>query len=182
MRRPLLLLAALALTACGSGTVEPPPPGDFVVSVGAGVGDDPSSLTYAPLEPGAELVLEPGAQGGFHVFIQVQVDAAHVDGMGDRPFIRRLARRDTTGELVSRSERTQPLVPSSEDGTLELENAQPLFLCPTPIGIPVADETLRLEVEIAPDKDTPGVKGELFFIPRCPAGDQNEFCNNICFG
>jgi hypothetical protein len=37
-------------------------------------------------------------------------------------------------------------------------------------------------VEVSADEDTPGLKGTLRFIPRCPAGDQAEFCRNICFG
>ena len=171
-------LTLVTLCACGGGA-PPIPPGEGL-QIGTGVGG--GTAGYSPLEDGVELTLEPGAQGGFHVYIQVQADAAIIRRMGERPLVRRTARRDPSGELVSRSSRTQAFVPSGEADKVQLDSASPLFLCPTPIGIPVADETLLLEVEISADEDTPGVKGTLRFIPRCPTDNQAEFCRNICFG
>ncbi|MCB9650259.1 MAG: hypothetical protein H6730_27275 [Deltaproteobacteria bacterium] len=179
--RTLPLITLLGLAACG-GTTPPGPGPDPSNEVSVGTGAQGGSGPFVPLEDGVELTLEPGAQGGFHVYIDVQVDEAAVAGMGERPLVKRVARRDPAGDLVSRSERTHVFIPSATAGKVELEGVVPLFLCPTPIGIPVADETIELEVEISKDAETPGVKGTLRFIPRCPEGDQAEFCRNICFG
>lgn len=189
MRRALLppaLLLALLPAACGGeGPPDPPPPPvEYDVDVGTAVPSavDPGVTDYVPLEDGAELELEPGAQGGFHVFVQIRVPKAAIADMGARPFVRRAARRVDTNELVSRGERHHAFVETADADVVELETPILLFLCPTPIGIAVGDQALDLEVEVSADDETEGVKGHLRFTPRCPSGDQNQFCNNICFG
>lgn len=181
MRR-LLLIAALASTAaCGGGGVPP----DTSVHIGTATPSqtDPAQLVYLPLEDDTELTLEPGAQGGFHVFMHLRVEEAAIAGMGERPLVQRWARRVDTEELVSRAKRTHAFVPVPGDPSmLELDAAVPLFLCPTPIGIAVGDQPLNLRILISSDEDSPGLEAEVRFTPRCPKGDQAEFCRNICFG
>lgn len=184
MRAAALSLAA-CLGACGPGPgdleLHPPPPGSGLLEVGGGhEGGEPG---FVPLEVGQELVLEPGAQGGFHVFINVRVSEGGMAFVGDRPLLYREARRVETGELVSRSKHRTRLVPSPEvGGRFETEKSIPLFLCPTPIGIPVADELLELDVRAVREEDDEPVSGKVRFLPRCPTGDQADFCRRICFG
>lgn len=192
MNRLTPALPLLLLLACGG---EGPPDGAMDGGLDGGTqtgtlyigtattsGTDPKTLVYAPLQAGAELTLEPGAQGGFHVFMHLQVDDFAIAGMGERPLVQRWARRVDTGELVSRASRTHLFVPSDVPGRVQIDGAVPLFLCPTPVGIEVAEQPLELEVQISADQDSEGVKGKLQFTPRCPEGDQRQFCLNICFG
>ncbi len=181
MRRSLLLIPLL-IAACGGPTAPEPGTGHLYIGTAVGMGSDPSTLSYAPLQDNTELMLEPGAQGGFHVFLHLRVDDFAIADMGDRPLLQRWARRVDTHDLVSRAKRTHAFIPSDEPGILELDRAIPLFLCPTLIGIAVANEPLELEIELSRDEMSPPLKADIRFTPRCPEGDQKEFCRNICFG
>lgn len=183
MRQPLFL-ALLALAACtGEIPPDPPPPGDSELIVGAGPEDGSSG--FIAVEDGVELTLQPGAQGGFHVYVNLRFTEASLTKFdADKPLIRRFARRTSNGTLVSRSMHTTTLMPSPDaDHMFDTENSIPVFLCPSPIGVQVADETLILEVEAASDADDQDpIVDTLEFIPRCPEGSQADFCRNICFG
>jgi len=190
MTRLSLPLLVVTLCACGPGPDLPDGGldggssqlGELFIGTATSTSSNPKTLVYAPIADGAELELEPGAQGGFHVFLHLRVDDFAIENMGARPLVQRWARRVDTGELVSRAKRTHAFVPTEQNGLMELETAVPLFLCPTPVGIEVADQPLDLEVKISADEDSEGVQGTLRFTPRCPNDDQNQFCLNICFG
>ncbi len=185
MRHAPYFAVLLALAACsGEPPPDPPPPGDSALIVGAGPED--GTAGFIAVEDGVELTLQPGAQGGFHVYVNLRFTEASLSKFGDdnKPLIRRFARRTSNGTLVSRSTHTTTLMPSPDaDAMFDTEHSIPVFLCPTPVGVAVADETLILEVEAAADEDdTDPIVDTLEFIPRCPTGDQEQFCRNICFG
>lgn len=175
----LLLAGLLALTACGTEPPDPPPPPpNFNLAIGTGAaGGTPGFL---PISDGQELTLEPGAQGGFHVYVNVRLDPDGVGAVGDFPIIAREARRVSTGQLVSKAQHKVRLTAGGNN--FDTEKSIPLFLCPTPVGIPVADEMLELKVEVRATEDGDPITGTIRFLPRCPAGDQNTFCQRICFG
>lgn len=171
MRTGLSVLAAWAI-GCGG---EVP-----LASIEIGTGALDGSAGFQSFTDGADLTLAPGSQGGFHVFVNFRVGAELADAMGEIPVVTRRARRVSDGVLVSRNTRRVSF--RASDGGAETEASLPLFLCPTPIGVEVGDELIRLEVEVAtPDGEILGT-GEATFVPRCPADAQAAFCANICFG
>jgi hypothetical protein len=55
-------------------------------------------------------------------------------------------------------------------------------MCPTPIGVPVADQEVRIRMRLlSPEGDELGAD-DLLVVPRCPSGDQFEWCSEICSG
>lgn len=175
----LLLGCLLVASACGTDPPDPPPPPtNLKLEIGTGAAD--GAPGFLPITDGQELTLEPGAQGGFHVFVNVRLDQDGVSAVGDFPIIAREARRVATGQLVSKAQHKVRLTPGGAN--FDTEKSIPLFLCPTPVGIPVADEMLELKVEVRATEEGAPVTGTIRFTPRCPAGDQNTFCQRICFG
>ncbi len=55
-------------------------------------------------------------------------------------------------------------------------------MCPTPLGLHVRDEPLILRAQVLTEDDELLAEDELLFTPRCPEGDQAEFCADICSG
>ncbi|MBK6683296.1 MAG: hypothetical protein IPG45_02400 [Deltaproteobacteria bacterium] len=176
----LLLGCLLVATACGTDPPEPTPPGPSNLNLAIGTGAADGMPGFVPITDGQELMLEPGAQGGFHVFVNVRLDQEGVSAVGDFPIISREARRVATGQLVSKAQHKVRL--TAGGANFDTEKSIPLFLCPTPIGIPVADEMLELKVEVRSTEDSAPITGTIRFLPRCPGGDQNTFCQRICFG
>jgi hypothetical protein len=62
-----------------------------------------------------------------------------------------------------------------EGGVLSRE--VPVFLCPAPVGISVADEPLEVRVKVSSDAIG---EASVAFVPRCPTGDHADFCAQIC--
>ena len=176
MWRAVTTLALISLSvACGG---EAPPVGDVSLEIGAGEASGASG--FIPLGEPAELTLVPGAQGGFHVMLNMRVAAGTMPAADIR--LSRTARRADTDELVSRSEHYIEMIPSESDPELdETKDSFAMFLCPTPVGIQVADEVLELRFEVI-DRDGNPAVGTGQIIARCPEGDQQEFCERICFG
>jgi hypothetical protein len=152
-----LRLLLVVLAACAPVEPPPPPPG--------GMG----TVEFVAVQDGAELELIPGAQGGFHVSIPIRVDgfdpAARVE-------VDRETRRDDTRDLVASTTFTSAI---GEGGMLIRE--VPVFLCPAPVGISIADEPLEVSVEVRA-----GVTAyaSVAFVAHCPTGDQADFCDRIC--
>lgn len=155
MKKALFLVLATAM-ACSP---EPPPDPPVEETIEVGVIRDGA---FVPLSDGDDLELISGAQGGFHVEL-----AARVDGMAGEVEVERIARRSDTQVLVARSEFSSEVLSSGL-----LERSIPVFLCPAPAGVNVADETLDLTYRIG------SAVGTLAFQPRCPEGD--AFCDGIC--
>lgn len=68
----------------------------------------------------------------------------------------------------------------AEDGAFELSAPLLLPLCPTPVGIDVADEALRLRVELEAPSAMPRVDTATV-TARCPAA-QRALCEAVCRG
>jgi hypothetical protein len=55
-------------------------------------------------------------------------------------------------------------------------------MCPTPIGVRVQDEPMRLEVQMTSETGELLGTADAEYTPRCPDGDQLAFCERICEG
>lgn len=158
----IFLLFAACGPDMGDDGVSPPPTGAVSLGLMADSG-------FVPLQDGGDLMLEAGAQGGFHVPLTARVDGfEQVDALE----IRREIRRDDTGALVTRAEFTSSVGP---DGRLD---SVPVFLCPAPIGISVADEPLSVSLVVEANGGT--AEASASFVPRCPDDDTGAFCDQIC--
>jgi hypothetical protein len=174
MRR--LALIALLLVACGeAGDPGSPDAGAGRMELALGTVDG-AGQGFLPLEGDQPLV--PGAQGGFHVWLKYRV-SGHVAGTFR---VKRTARRVADGRLVLLTEGNHDLQAPGEGGHWELPSPLPSFMCPSPIGVSVVDQPIRFTVEVyAPDGTLLGT-GSAEATPRCPDGEQQEWCLRICQG
>ena len=181
MARWLLALAAVLLSRCGEGSPEPPPPPtDFELLVGSATDPMTGNGRFRAVASGADLPLRPGAQGGLHVFIHLQLSEDAIDEATETPVIYREARRVSDQELVSRTEHRGLFVQTGTVAAYETESSLRLFLCPTPVDIDVADQPLDLRVDVMTDYgETPVARGTLRFVPRCAAEDEAT-CRRLC--
>lgn len=170
----VVTICAIACSAC-----QPPPlrndggtalwP-DGAFQLGTSVSDLDSSFQALP----GELLLHAGAQGGFHAPLVYRVDheteAAVV-------FDHRVTRtRD--GVLVSKGTRTFDVSPVS--GTWVSDGPVVIFLCPTPVGVSVEDESLTFEITASKDSTLLGrATGQV--IVHCPDSGK-AFCQSVCRG
>lgn len=137
---------------------------------------------YVATPDGTDVLLVPGAQSGFHVWLNVRVR-----GIAGRLMIERAARRQRDGTLVFRGLPQRMDVPDAAvDDWWESPVAAPAFMCPSPIGIQIFDEALVFEVRLldpdAPDEAPPLAEDTLVLTPHCPADEQAAFCVSICSG
>jgi hypothetical protein len=138
---------------------------------------------FVAIDDGDDVPLIPGSQGGFHVWTGLRVR-----GATGTLHLERQARRVSDDELVLLATTVELHVPDEPkgdwwerpDGTSD--NALPSFMCPTPIGIRIRDEPLHLAAQILTEDDELLAEDELVFVPRCPDGDQADFCFDICSG
>jgi hypothetical protein len=179
--RRIVCLIGLALAACGS---EPDPPVDpefGPLTIGGGLEDGSSG--FVELTNGQDVTLVPGAQGGFHVYLNVRVEEK---SMGDQMalYIDRKARRVDTDQLVSQARQLAPFEPSAEAGYFDTARPMLMFLCPAPAGIQVFDKTLIVKaLGLLHHMDAePIAEGTVTITPRCPEGGQRAFCEDICSG
>lgn len=175
-----LACACLAATGCGDGgpvTVDAGPPAEIEAGTSGADGNG-----YVATTDGTDVSLVPGAQSGFHVWLNVRVR-----GIAGELAIERAARRQSDGVLVFRGLPQRFEVPDAAlDDWWESPVAAPAFMCPSPIGIQVFDEALVFEVRLldpeAEEGASPLAEDTLVLIPHCPAGEQAEFCVSICSG
>ncbi len=176
--------AATALAACGGGGLGPVAP-DAAPSSAAvvlgGASDDGGQ--FVAVEDGADLPLIAGSQGGFHVWTGLRIQ-----GAAGMLRLEREARRVSDDKLVLLASTLALDVPEAAPGEWwqrpdgEDLRALPSFMCPTPIGISVRDETLILRAQILDEGEQLLAEDSLVFVPRCPEGDQADFCVEICSG
>ncbi len=172
IRSIICTLAALCI-GCAGMEEEPPLVGELV----AGSAEYDGS-GFVAVEDGSEVELIPGAQGGFHVWLNVRVQ-----GVAGELYLEREARRVSDEQLVFRG--IPQYVDIPEDAMNQWwdgDAATPAFMCPTPIGIKVYDEELIFNVWLTDGDGEILAADELSLIPRCPSGDQAEFCREICSG
>jgi hypothetical protein len=133
---------------------------------------------FVPIADDSDATLIPGAQSGFHVWLNVRVH-----GVAGELRIERAARRQRDGALVFRGLAQRFDVPEAAlDGWWESPMASPAFMCPSPIGIQVFDETLVFEVRLLDLSDAIVAEDTLILVPRCPTTEQEAFCRSICAG
>jgi len=180
MRLPAaaLALSFLTVVACGGGE-EPlgpdaqPPEGELLVG-----GAEHDGTGFVELVDGADAELIPGAQGGFHVWINVRVHG--VDG---RLFLEREARRTSDDALVLAGSRQLFEVPTDAmSDWWNSDTAAPSFMCPAPVGLQIFDTELTFHAVLYDEDDRVVAEDSLVLVPRCPEGDQAEFCASICSG
>ncbi len=173
MSARLAILLALLAPACGAE--EDPPPPDGELEAGSAAFD---GTGFVDITDGQEVELIPGAQGGFHVWLAVRVH-----GTAGELYVRHDARVVDTDALVLRG-LLQPIdVPDEAmDDWWQSPAAGPAFMCPSPIGIQVFDQEIRYTVQLVDEDENVLAEDEVVLLPRCPAGDQNAFCLEICAG
>jgi hypothetical protein len=148
------------------------------------VGSTSSDRTrFVEVADGDDVPLVSGSQGGFHVWTGLRVR-----GASGTLHLEREARRVSDGELVLRASTVVMELPDQAmadwwerpDG--DSGDALPSFMCPTPIGLRVRDEPLRLRAQVLTPDEELLAEDEMVFVPRCPEGDEAEFCAEICSG
>lgn len=174
---PGIVLVVVLGVVAGCDGVELEPDVDLLGEALAGsAGADGSG--FVPVPDGAEVELIGGAQGGFHVWLNVSVH-----GLAGTVLFERRARRASDDALVFRGLRQLIEVPDQAmDGWWDNPYATPAFMCPSPIGIKVYDEELVFEIELTDEDGEVLATDRLRLIPRCPEGEQAEFCRQICAG
>ena len=167
----MMLLVGLALGGCEGAPPEPPHPA--AISLGTATLDGSG---YAPLA--GDVTLVEGAQGGFHVWLKFRVQGMTPASVTAK----HTARRKSDGALVSQGMRILDVGAASGEGWWETPLAAPTFLCPTPVGIAIRDQTLIFRVELRDETGALLGEGETEATPRCPEGSQASFCSSICSG
>jgi hypothetical protein len=159
------IVALLVSAACG-------PPQQCELSIGtAGAG----GVGFATMPLTATLV--PGAQGGFHVWLGYRVK----DGDGTLTASHEV-RRVRDGQLLSRGQRRLVLDGAASDGWWQSDMATPAFLCPTPLGVSVIDETATFEVKLLDSTGAELARDSVTTKLSCPTDAQADFCARVCAG
>lgn len=175
-RALFIVVACLGLAACEveDGGVDPQPLEGEVEAGGAMLDGN----GFVALLDGADAELVPGAQGGFHVWINVRVQ-----GVAGPLYLERTARRVSDDALVLAGSRRALEIPDDAmDSWWESPEATPSFMCPSPIGIKVFDQELTFTVRVLDRDDAVLAEDELIVVPRCPTGEHADFCARICSG
>jgi len=169
----ILALTLLCIGCGGAGTN----PGSVSVTLGTSGLDGSGRQSLSCDQP-----LIPGAQGGFHVWVKWKIE-----GMApQKVHIERTVRRISDNALILTTENAQDVGSPAEDGWWTMPAALPSFMCPTPIGISVENQTVKFHLVLKADHS--GNAGEILgetdatATPRCPTDGQQEFCQRICNG
>ena len=131
---------------------------------------------FLPLEGDQPLV--PGAQGGFHIWLKYRVMGMPVGKVK----VHREARRVSDNHLLLTTDGVQEIGEPGPDGTWELPEPIPSFMCPSPIGVQVQDQPARFELRLESEDGMPLGEGSAIATPRCPDTAQKQFCEKICAG
>lgn len=173
--RAIALTGALAVLACACGGSGPEPGPEGELEVGSAALDGTGFITVAD---GTEVELVPGAQGGFHVWLNLSVR-----GVQGALFVERTARRVEDDALILRAPAQRFDVPAAAMiDWWQPEAAAPAFMCPSPIGLAVFDREIYYDVSLTDADGEVVATDTLILLPRCPEGDQREFCLRICSG
>jgi hypothetical protein len=173
VRLAALLLSGCLLVACGGEESGPPPVGEL--QAGGALTD---GTGFIDVVDGADAELVAGAQGGFHVWINIRV--LGVAGALGRV---REARRADDDVLVLRAlQQTVEVPDTAMTDWWEMSRAVPSFMCPTPIGIGIVDRPIRIEVKLLGEGDELLGEDSVTVVPRCPTGTNQQWCQDICSG
>jgi hypothetical protein len=153
-------------------------PGSVTVNLGTAANVDGSG--WAALSGDQPLI--PGAQGGFHVWVKWKIEGMSAQ----KVHIERTVRRTSDNALILTTTQAQDVGSPGDDGWWMMPTSQPSFMCPTPIGISVENQTVKFDLVLRGDKNgEPGdTLGETTATatPRCPTDSQQQFCQQICNG
>jgi hypothetical protein len=64
----------------------------------------------------------------------------------------------------------------------ERPESTPSFMCPSPVGIQVYDQPLRLTGWLYDGDGALLAEDEIVVIPRCPDGELADHCHEVCGG
>jgi hypothetical protein len=168
-----LVHCLVLLAGCAAETAQPPPPDatNIVVTLGT-LGADGGFAALA-----GDQTLVPGAQGGFHVWLEYEITGMAAGQVN----VLRTARRISDGKLILKTT-NQVMVQPDPSGFWMTPNALPNFMCPAPIGVQVNDQPIHFELQISDDAGNLLATGTADATPHCPDGDQHDFCVMICSG
>lgn len=146
-------------------------PGTAVI----GASDD--RFFFAPLPPGSELRLEPGAQGGFHIFVQLRISDDAREALGELALLESDVFRVSDDTRIARVVYDVRLM-ADPGGGFMFDFPALIALCPPFFP---ADETVRVEMSLGdPDLFMP-LTATATVTPRCPTDPRlAEFCDEIC--
>lgn len=180
------VLVAFAAAACdGAGwrgpSLPPPPPPppaqpvNPVLPVKLTIGAPNDAGGMSPLADGQDIALAPGAQGGFHVMLELET---HGLGAG-AVWIERTAHRVSDGAVVLRYKDQTDVTPAADDTWLS--GGIRTFMCPTPIGVSIVDVPIAYQMRLLRDDGSELARAGVRLVPRCPS-TQQDFCRRICTG
>lgn len=135
-----------------------------------------SGVGFVSVDDGADVELVSGAQGGFHIWT-----ALRATGVAGEVFLEREARLVSDGTLILRAQRMYLEVPEDAmEDWWESAEAAPSFMCPSPVGVTVYDTEIALTATLTDGDGEILAEDHKVLVPRCPTGDQQEFCERIC--
>jgi hypothetical protein len=172
-----LISLLFGVAACGGSPppVKPPPPAPPPSALTLTVGAPGDGSAMLPLVDGQDVELAEGAQGGFHVMLELAARPLPAGPV----WIERTAHRVSDGAVVLRFQSQLDAVPDA-DGVWR-SGALRTFMCPTPIGISIVDVPIAYQLRLSDDNGTELGRTGITLVPRCPAG-QHDFCMRICNG
>lgn len=174
----LAFVVALTASSLACGSEEPaidpePPVGQLVIG-----SSELSGVGFVSVEDGADVELVSGAQGGFHIWTSLRAT-----GVAGDVFLEREARLVEDGTLILRAQRMYLEVPEDAmEDWWEREQAAPSFMCPSPLGVKVFDAEIALTATLTDEDGEILAEDHKVMVPRCPTGEQREFCEQICSG
>jgi hypothetical protein len=155
--------AMLCVLGCSA---HPPPPPTTTPPAHLELGQRDADGVFTRYQPGQEVTLVAGAQGGFHVWLSYEMTPPRRDVMT----LERTAYRELDGKLVLRSM-----------GEIEPDGEPlPMFMCPAPVGLSVLDQPIEYRLRFL-DGEAEQAAGAITLVPHCPT-DQIELCQRICQG
>ncbi|MFT3708130.1 MAG: hypothetical protein QM817_10790 [Archangium sp.] len=122
---------------------------------------------------GAEAPLTPGAQGGYHVETRYRVNGQRLDAV----VFTHVVRLADAGTLVSKGTRRFDV--GDDGGDPWVSEIFPVFMCPTPVGVNVANE--RVTFEITATATDGGFLGRATGSTRLHC-DPGAYCEVVCRG
>jgi hypothetical protein len=174
------LSAAVLAMGCGGGVTPPPVPQDasspYPVEVTLG-GANPDISGFTALA--GDVMLVPGGQGGFHVWVKYRVTGASAEDV----LLNYTARRVSDGRLILKNSNVRvELGEPGGEGYWESPVPIPAFMCPSPLGIAVQDQPLVFVFEVRDPNGALRGSATATFTPHCPTDDQATHCVKICNG
>ncbi|MDB4969539.1 MAG: hypothetical protein JWN44_5228 [Myxococcales bacterium] len=175
------LMLAAALSGCHAAPTAPPAPRPLEtpaqLALGAPAADGSSAMV--PFVDGQDAELVAGAQGGFHVWMQLALKDVPA---GATINLERTAHRLSDDAVVLRFDSSAVVGELDPDGWFRSPTPFPMFMCPTPIGISVVDTPVVFQVRVSDESGaTDLARAAVTLVPRCPES-RRDLCARICTG